>query len=86
TAAPMLMDCALAEFTTNMSTADLYLLSLRLPLLVDYDMNQQQIPADGTWSYDSIDGQSVLRVDFDANQTKLRETAYAGTRPAEVQP
>ncbi|MDE5563923.1 MAG: LCP family protein, partial [Oscillospiraceae bacterium] len=44
TAAPKLMDSALPHFTTNMSTAALYLLSLRLPLRVDDDMNQQQIP------------------------------------------
>lgn len=86
TAAPKLMDSALPHFTTNMSAADLYLLSLRLPLLLDYDMSQQQIPADGTWSNDTIDGQSVLRVDFGANQTILRDTAYAGTSPEQMQP
>lgn len=83
TAAPELMKSALPHFMTNMSTLDLYLLSLRMPLLLGYGMQQQQIPADGTWSGADINGQSVLQIDFAANTQRLRETAYASTKPAE---
>lgn len=80
-AVPELMQSALPNVATNMSTTELYLLSLRVPLLLGYDMMQQQIPADGTWSGATIDGQSVLQVDFPANTQLLRETAYASTKP-----
>ena len=61
-----------------MSASDLYLLSLRLPTLLIYGTQQQQIPADGTWSNGSADGQDVLKVDFDANQKILADTVFAG--------
>lgn len=66
------------QLTTNMSASDLYLLSLRLPTLLIYGTQQQQIPADGTWSNGSADGQDVLKVDFDANQKILADTVFAG--------
>ena len=66
------------QLTTNMSAGDLYLLSLRLPTLLIYGTQQQQIPADGTWSNGSADGQDVLKVDFDANQKILADTVFAG--------
>ncbi len=66
------------QLTTNMSASDLYLLSLRLPTLLIYSTQQQQIPADGTWSNGSADGQDVLKVDFDANQKILADTVFAG--------
>lgn len=66
------------QLTTNMSASELYLLSLRLPTLLIYGTQQQQIPADGTWSNGSADGQDVLKVDFDANQKILADTVFAG--------
>lgn len=80
TAVPDLMKSALPNVSTNMSTTELYLLSLRVPLLFGYDLRQQQIPADGTWSGATIGGQSVLQVDCAANTQILRETAYAASR------
>ncbi len=80
TAAPQLAQEALPHFSTNMNLAELYLLSLRVPFLIGYDTHGQQIPADGTWTADTIDGQSVLLVDFDANERLLLETAYAASK------
>ena len=80
TAAPKLAEDALPHFTTNMNLAELYLLSLRVPFLTGYSTTEQQIPADGTWTADTIDGQSVLLVDFDANERLLRDTAFAAAK------
>ncbi len=84
TAIPELISSAMPHLTTNMSTAELYVLSLRVPLLIGYDLQQQQIPADGTWSGITMpDGQQALQVNFEANQDILKQSAYAYTKPAE---
>ncbi len=80
TAVPKLVSSALPQVATNMSTLDMYVLSLRLPLLAGYRMEQIQIPADGTWSGQNVDGQSVLVVDFEENTQILRDTVYAASR------
>ena len=82
TGAPELIQDAMPNFTTNMNTGELYLLSLRAPLVLGYQMEQQQIPADGTWSGAQIGGQDVLQVDFSANQNLLRETVFGTQVPS----
>ncbi len=77
TAIPDLITSAMPHLGTNMSDTEMYLLSLRVPFAVGYDITQIQIPADGTYSAADIDGQSVLQVDFDANIQKLKETVYS---------
>lgn len=68
------------QVNTNMSSLGMYLLSLRLPFSVRYDVKQIQVPADGTfypedvWIYDNV--QSVLQVDFFANQDILRDEIF----------
>lgn len=69
---------SIPQLTTNMSTSELYLLSLRLPTLLVYSTQQQQIPADGTWSNGTANGQDVLKVDFEANRQLLQDTIFAG--------
>ncbi len=53
----------------------LYLLTL-VPTLKDYTISQQQIPADGTFSFANIGGASVLEVDFEANREILQKYLY----------
>ncbi|MBR1530278.1 MAG: LCP family protein [Oscillospiraceae bacterium] len=77
TAVPKLITSAMPHLGTNMSDTEMYLLSLRVPLSVGYDITQVQIPADGTYSPADIDGQSVLQVDFDANMQILKHTVYS---------
>ena len=84
-AVPKLADAALPHVATNMDDVSLYLLSLRAPFLLGYDISQMQIPADGTWSYGDRGGQSVLIVDFAADQQILRDTVYASTAPEDGQ-
>lgn len=82
-AVPQLMSSALPHISTNMTTGELYLLSLRAPVAVWYDMRQQQIPADGTWAAADVGGASVLQIDTAANQAILRDTAYAANQAPE---
>lgn len=77
TAVPELVSSALPHVGTNMSTMGMYGLSLRAPFVAGYHIQQLQIPADGTWSGQSVDGQSVLVVDFAENQQILNDTVYA---------
>lgn len=85
TAVPELVSSALPNLATNMSTGEMYLLSLRVPLAAGYDIMQLQIPAEGTWSGQTVDGQSVLMVDFEENTALLRDTVYAATKTDETE-
>lgn len=62
--------------STNMSRFDMYLLSLRLPFLIGYDIQQLRIPAENTYWGSDIDGQSVLEIDFDANLDIIENKIY----------
>lgn len=68
-AVPKILMKAVPELKTNMTTGELYLLSLQTPVkLIGYDMQKLRLPADGTYSDQTApDGQMVLAVDFDAN-------------------
>lgn len=69
------------QVNTNMSEIGMYLLSLKVPLAVGYDIEQIQIPAENTfypedvWCYDDM--QSVLQVDFNANYNVLNDTIFS---------
>ncbi|MBQ7003620.1 MAG: LCP family protein [Oscillospiraceae bacterium] len=85
TAVPELISTALPQMGTNMSTGEMYLLSLRVPFAAGYEIEQLQIPAEGTWSSGTEGGQSVLRVDFAANRRLLQETVYAVEKQPETE-
>ncbi len=69
---------ALPEVTTNISGLNLYGYSLKAPFwLIGYEIEQQQIPADGTFYPDTINGESVLVADFTENHDELRRTAFS---------
>lgn len=44
-----------------------------LPMLSSVTIKDQTIPADGTWQYATINGNSVITVNFEKNQQILRE-------------
>lgn len=77
TAVPQLISSAMPHLGTNMSDMELYLLSLRVPTAVRYQIQQLQIPADGTFTPADIDGQSVLQVDFNANTQILQDSVFS---------
>lgn len=68
---------AVPQVTTNMSTAELYALSLRLPFLLGYDFEQLRIPAEGLYGNTTTsDGGSALSIDFVPNINILRENIF----------
>lgn len=68
---------ALPEISTNIPGLSLYAYSLKAPFLImGYDVEQQQIPADDTFYTDTINGQSVLVTDFTKNHTVLLRTVF----------
>jgi anionic cell wall polymer biosynthesis LytR-Cps2A-Psr (LCP) family protein len=68
---------ALPEMTTNLSVGSLYGYAITTPVkLLYYEMVQQRIPADGSFSDATINGESVLQVDFAAAKQQLEETVY----------
>lgn len=70
------MQKALPELSTNIRSVDLYLLSLKAPLLLTYDMKQYRIPAEGTWNYATINGSSIISVDLEANISALQRDVF----------
>ena len=69
---------ALPSITTNMSTGSLYLLSLRLPFIIKYDIEQLQIPADGTFTDDPYNANGwVIIPDFEANHDIIEEKVFS---------
>ena len=70
-----LVNDVLPMITTDMSNTEIlgYATAL-LPLLSGAEITSQRIPADGAYSYASVDGMSVLKPDLEANRQILRET------------
>ena len=69
---------ALPYITTNMDKKELYLLSLRAPLLLTYEIGQLQIPADGTFT--NVSGTpsgDVLETNFEANRKIIANKIFA---------
>ena len=69
-----LMEQLLPLISTDMNYGKLVLLAMEiLPKLSDAQITSQRIPADGTFSDETIDGMAVLSADLDANRQLLRE-------------
>lgn len=68
---------AVPQITTNMSTSELYLLSLRLPFVIRYDIVQIRVPADGTYgSVTTASGGDALQVDFETNYNLIKDEVF----------
>lgn len=67
----------LPNVTTNMTSEELYMLSLRLPLMIGYETEQLQIPADNTYYGEYTSSGDALIVDFDANYNIIKENVFS---------
>ena len=61
---------------TDLSSDDLMKLGMNSPKYLKYDMAQQQIPADDTWSSGKRNSQSVLIIDLAKNQSILKSFVF----------
>ncbi len=70
-------DEVLPNVTTNMTTGELYLLSLRVPFLFGYDIQKLQVPAEDSFHGDSTpSGDALIIDDVDANYNMLKEEIF----------
>ena len=71
-----LLDQMLPMITTDLRSGQLLLLALEIvPQLSDLQLTSHRIPADGTFSDDTIDGMRVLNADLDAARQLLQDIA-----------
>lgn len=66
----------LPNISTNIDRNSLLSLGMGALIYMHYDIQQQQVPADGTWSNAMINGQAVLKMDFDKNKSIIKEFIY----------
>lgn len=71
-----LMDGLLPNLTTNLSQEECRNLSLQASKLLTYDIVQNSIPIEGSYSPVTIDKMAVLEVDFEQNKAYIRENIY----------
>ena len=64
------------NLTTNLTQSECYKIALGGYKIVGYDMVQQCVPQEGTYSDATIRSMAVLQVDFDANKKFLKQTIY----------
>lgn len=70
------IDGLFPNLTTNLKQRECYSIALSGWKVVGYDMVQQCVPLEGTYSNATIRSMAVLQVDFDANKKFLQETLY----------
>ncbi len=71
-----IMKETLPHITTNMSNVSLYGSAAKMVVYLGYDINQIRIPVDKSWGYSTIDGLSVITVDFNENILMLAKELY----------
>lgn len=71
-----LADGLFPNLTTNLREGECFNLSLNAWKFLSYEMVQQCVPLEGTYSNADIRGMAVLQVDFDANRQFLKSTLY----------
>lgn len=74
-----MLDDVLPMITTDLSKSDItgYVMEF-FPMLADVTIVNQRVPAEGSYDMVMIDGNSVLRVDFNKNIQMLMETLEEG--------
>lgn len=71
-----LIDGLFPNLTTNLTKNECFRLSLNGSKFLTYELVQQAIPAEGTYSNATIRKMAVLQVDFEANKRILQESIY----------
>ena len=62
---------------TDISPMELTKLAFGAAKYITYDIKSERVPADDTWSSRSINGQSVIVTDFEANREFLKSYLYS---------
>ena len=78
-----LMNSVLPNVTTDMKASELTMMTMQAVMYLGYDMEQFTLPTDNTWKNASINGMSVLQVDFEANIQAFKEMVYGDNTQTE---
>ncbi|MBQ8189394.1 MAG: LCP family protein [Lachnospiraceae bacterium] len=70
------IDGLFPNLTTNLKQGECFNIALNGWKIVSYDMVQQAIPVEGSYSNANIRGMAVLEIDYEANRDFLQETLY----------
>ena len=70
-------DEVLPMIQTDISPMELTKLAFGAVKYITYDIKSERVPADDTWSSRSINGQSVIVTDFEANREFLKSYLYS---------
>lgn len=70
-------DSVMPNVSTNMTSQELYMLSLRVPFMAGYETEQLQIPAESTYYGEYTASGDALIVDFDANYNIIKENVFS---------
>lgn len=70
-------DSVMPNVSTNMTSQELYMLSLRVPFMAGYDTEQLQIPAENTYYGEYTASGDALIVDFDSNYNIIKENVFS---------
>lgn len=71
-----ILDDILPNVETNMKKMDIVSLVGIVPTIIKYPIEQQRIPADGTFYFASIDGLSCLVPNIEENRQLLKDSIY----------
>lgn len=71
-----MLEGILPNLTTNLTKAELAGLALQAVNMLTYDLVQESIPIDGSYSNATIRGMSVLEVDFEKNKEYIKTYIY----------
>lgn len=71
-----LLNDFLPEVTTNLSKSELSSLLLSIPTYANYAVDSYYIPVDGSYSYATVRGMSVLNIDFDQNIAEMQRRIF----------
>lgn len=74
-----LAQAVLPQITTDLTKSEILSYAANIGAYVNYNIEQLQIPAAGTYSGATISGMSVISLDLEDNIEYLQETIYAGT-------
>jgi LCP family protein required for cell wall assembly len=71
-----LLNILLPEVTTNLSKGELFTLILSVPVYSTYTLDSWYVPKEGSFSYLTIRGMSVIGIDFQENISALQKKIY----------
>lgn len=70
------LNITLPLVTTNLTQSELFSILLNASAYIDYERISDSIPLDGTYSFMTVRGMSVIGMNFDANISVLRSEIY----------